>query len=324
VHVLNVGVSHSVLSSRAVAATIGATHAVGAVTECTLLRRGQQDTYALRANGIRYVAKIYRADASLGAAAKYELEFLKQLESLGIPAAAPVLTVDGDVSSTVIAPEGLRHVALLRFVDGRPLQLDMQSSALYGQSIGRLHAAARKTSPGRPGRAFRAADLIDASVTSLLPFCSSGSRDEADLAAAARGITARIAEAAGDLSRFVCHGAPAGENVRLSRDARVTLLGFSHCGENWRGYDLAWCKRSLPGDHWVEFLRGYALHEPLSRADLLSVHVFEHVQALWLAALYAREAQYWGNDWFIDGAHLPSLLRRLRRWDAVGSHALLV
>ena len=88
--------------------------------ECTLLHRGFNDSFEVRAaDGQRYVLRFscrrIRGEADVAS----ETEFLTYLNKVGVPVAVPVQARNGALFTYGVLPEGQRPVVLFRYVEGR-------------------------------------------------------------------------------------------------------------------------------------------------------------------------------------------------------------
>jgi Ser/Thr protein kinase RdoA (MazF antagonist) len=146
-------VRYSTLSAAAAAEFVAAHYDLAAPLECTFLRRGFNDSFAVRdGEGRRYVLRLsgWRARGEADVAA--ETAFLVYLDGLGIPVAAPVRARDCGFFSYAMLPEGRRAAVLFRHAEGRSPRLDVPADAhAQGVTLARIHDAA----PGFGGGAGR-------------------------------------------------------------------------------------------------------------------------------------------------------------------------
>ena len=113
-------VSYSTATAESVGDFLAARYALPGPVECSLLRRGFNDSFAvLDADGQRYVLRLSCRRTRGEADVASETEFLTYLDSVGVPVAVPVPAQDGALFICGLLPEGRRPVVLFRHIGGR-------------------------------------------------------------------------------------------------------------------------------------------------------------------------------------------------------------
>ena len=106
-------VSYSTATAESVGDFLAARYALPGPVECSLLRRGFNDSFAvLDADGQRYVLRLSCRRTRGEADVASETEFLTYLDSVGVPVAVPVPAQDGALFTCGLLPEGRRPVVL--------------------------------------------------------------------------------------------------------------------------------------------------------------------------------------------------------------------
>ena len=111
---------YSTATAESVSNFLATQYALQSPIECTLLRRGFNDSFeALAADGQRYVLRLscrrLRGEADVAS----ETDFLAYLDAVGVPVAAPVPARDGALFTSALLPEGSRPAVLFRLIEGR-------------------------------------------------------------------------------------------------------------------------------------------------------------------------------------------------------------
>jgi Ser/Thr protein kinase RdoA (MazF antagonist) len=147
-------VTYATATADAVAAFVAAHYDLPAPLQCSLLQRGFNDSFAIRASDqTRYIFRMSgrprRGDADVDA----ETRYLAFLDAAGVPVATAVPARDGALFCQAAMPEGSRPAVLFRHAEGRPPKLDAPEDArAQGVTLARLHNAAESFADREAGR----------------------------------------------------------------------------------------------------------------------------------------------------------------------------
>ena len=212
-------------------------------------------SWAVRAGDARYVLKVSNPSDRPG------LDVAAWLQAAGIRTGAPERT----------AIRGGRLIALLRFVDGR--QLEVEDARRIGETLGRVHTVLRD--------APVPADL----VRWPWPFLDHEVIAEPDLRAAAKRAIERADAVARSVTHGILHGDPAPEAF-IERDGEVGLIDWGAACHGPLLFDLAsaWLYTGQSAD----LMDGYRSTGPIPADEL------EHLAAF-LAFRWALQACYFSE-----------------------------
>ena len=302
---------HCVPSAGSIRALVAASYDLGSITECRLLQRGFNDSYAVTdGNGERFVLRLSISRHRLRGAADVAAEtaFLAYLDSADVPVATAVPTRDGALFSTPAWPDGPRLAVLFRYAEGRVPDLDAPDDArLQGITLAQLHSAA-DAYPGREEGHHRLDldHLLHRPIQAILALDlgAAGARD--DLI----GLETRLAAAAGqldpELARTRCHGDVHGLNARIAetgpQSGRAVFFDFDEGGFGYLAYDLAvhlWAQTSFGRTRhhiWHAFDASYRSMRPLRPADEAAIPLFAAIRHIWLMGEWAAGTPRFGTE----------------------------
>jgi Ser/Thr protein kinase RdoA (MazF antagonist) len=293
-------VTHSILSGHAVAAAAEQAYCLQTPVSCLLLKQSLNDTYLLTAGNQPYIVRVYGARWRTLSDVTYELELLQHLVSKGVSVAAPIVTRSGDLSCTLLTPDGPRQFAIFTYVPGKALSWNPET---HSYEAGRMAALIHTASDDFVSRHARSClDLtymIDRPLAMVCPFLADRPDDWKYLQGFAARLHAWAAEAIGaGLDWGPCHGDFGVKNMHLAADGTVTVLDFDFCGPGWRIYDFTSAYRAgleQPKNKiWDAFLKGYTAIRPISAVDLTAVPLFRALRSLAMLGVFAENVAQWG------------------------------
>jgi Ser/Thr protein kinase RdoA (MazF antagonist) len=238
-------VTYATATADAVAAFVAARYDLPAPLQCSLLQRGFNDSFAIRAaDQTRYIFRMSgrrrRGDADVDA----ETRFLAYLDSAGVPVATAVPNRDGPLFCAAVMPEGPRPVVLFRHAEGRPPKLDAPEDArAQGITLARLHAAAESFPDLEAGRYRLDLDHLlhrqVAAVNELKDVKEESRRYFSELASRLDASVGALP----DLSWTRCHGDCHGVNAHIISEGpkagQAKFFDFDDGGFGYLAYDLA-------------------------------------------------------------------------------------
>ena len=294
--------------------------------ECTFLRRGFNDSFEIRAaDQQRYVpaasGRRVRGEADVAS----ETEFLRYLDKVGVPVAAPVPTRDGTLFTAAVLPEGQRSAVVFRYVEGRKPNDEARADArAQGMTLAQVHCAA-DSYPAPKAGSYRLdlKHLLHRQVAAVLGLGILDAATADFLKLMESRLSARVAEL-GDLSWTRCHGDCHGGNARIAdrgpRSGQAIFFDFDDGGPGYLAYDLAVFLWSIAFSQrpkytmWHAFIEGYRSARPIAPADFRAVHLFVPVRQIWLMGEYAGRVTEWGSE-LVSATRLARHLEILRCWE---------
>jgi Ser/Thr protein kinase RdoA (MazF antagonist) len=316
-------VTNSILSAQALIARVLPDYDIQPVTKCVFLSPGLNDTYLVNTQDSKYILRVYRIGWRSLTDILYELEALLHLKHKGISVSVPIPKKDGNLVSTVMAPEGLRYIVLFTYAPGKEPSYESEEenkSYIYGKITAKIHTATEDFNSSHPRFSIDLEHLLDKPLRLIRPFLSHRPSDWDYLVALAENMREQVYRSPiGNLEMGFCHGDFHGWNAHLDQDDLLTFFDFDCCGLGWRAYDIAvfhWSARLRGKDkeRWPSFLRGYTEERPLSDIDIQAIPYFVAIRHIWLLGLHAdpgpdRGVAYMDDEYFDRG------LKFLREWE---------
>jgi Ser/Thr protein kinase RdoA (MazF antagonist) len=299
---------YSTATSDSVGSFLASRYELAGPVECTLLHRGFNDSFEVRAaDGQRYVLRFscqrIRGEADVAS----ETEFLTYLDKVGVPVAVPVPTREGALFSYGLLPDGRRPVVLFHHVEGRRPEAGASTDArAQGVTLARIHAAAEDYAGGKACRYRLDLDhLLHRQVAAVLDVTTLPTETRERLTGLASRLSASVA-AVYDLSRTFCHGDCHGGNARIAaagpRAGQAIFFDFDDGGPGYLAYDLAvylWARvffQRRQSAMWHAFIDGYRSIRSITPTDFEAVHQFVPIRHIWLMGEYAGRIAEWGSE----------------------------
>ena len=318
-------VTGSLLSARALLATLLPAYDLGIPTACTLWASGVNDVYRVLTRGAEYFLKVYRAGWRSRAEVLFELDAVAHLARRGVAVAPPLPTRAGVVAHDLQAPEGTRQAVLFARVPGQPctwpFYRDAAESRLLGGALAAVHNATTDFASAHPRPDLDLERLLERPLATLRPFLAARPDDWAYLLALGDRLRAYLAHpAARALDWGLCHGDFHPGNAFIVDARTVALFDFDACGFGWRAGDLA---RMHPptvahdASIWAAFLDGYAARRPLHGHELAAIPVFVALGVYREMGLKLGgvACNWWDSQWVHYG-YLDAQIASLKAWDA--------
>ena len=300
--------SYSTATAESVGSFLALRYELPGPVECTLLHRGFNDSFEVRAaDGQRYVLRFscqrIRGEADVAS----ETEFLTYLDQVGVPVSVPVPARDGALFTHALLPEGQRPVVLFRHVEGRRPEAGASTDArAQGVTLARIHAAAEDYAGGKACRYRLDLDhLLHRQVAAVLDVKTLETEIRDRLTGLASRLSASVA-AVDDLSWTFCHGDCHGNNARIAtegpRAGQAIFFDFDDGGPGYLAYDLAvylWASVFFQRERfamWHAFIEGYRSIRSITQTDFDAVHLFVPIRHIWLMGEYAGRIAEWGSD----------------------------
>ena len=236
----------------------------------------------------------------------------------------PVPRKDGSLIHPVIAPEGIRYVALFTHAPGKEprYEADEEKEAYqYGKAVAKIHTATEKFQSPYQRFAIDLTHLLDRPLTSIQPLLTHRPADWQYVQTLAERLRNRLVGLPLEtLEQGFCHGDFHGGNAHLAQDDTVTFFDFDCCGWGWRAYDIAvfrWEARlsEKEKERWPPFLHGYREKRHISESDLHATSDFVALRHFWLLGLHASNGcDTFGYGWMHD-RYFDRAIKFFRAWE---------
>jgi Ser/Thr protein kinase RdoA (MazF antagonist) len=269
---------------------------------CTLLRRGFNDHYEVRAGQDRYILRLYfqgkyyiQSDSDF----RFELDLLDFLHANGIPISHALRRKNGDLLGTLETPGGARHFALFTFAEGETdKSLNPALAHTLGQTLARLHSTSDRFQTTHRRYHLNLRYLLDEPMRLIEAFLREHGKEGVEAyRPAIQELREQVQELPITLPAYgIIHGDMHGGNCAVTEQGGFTFFDFDHGGYGWRAYDLATCKGRLSDEAWDACLEGYQQIRPLLQAEIESVPIFTKLRPIWDKGDVLAMRTAWGDS----------------------------
>lgn len=261
---------------------------------CMFLSRGFNDSYVLEVEGDKYIFRVYAEGKyyiESDDAYRFELNLLEHLKKQGVPVAAAVSTVKGELLGVEHTKGGQRIFALFQYADGFPLSRNAVTtvqSYQMGVALAKLHLASNSFESKFQRYKLDLKYLVDEPVRLI----AEGKNHPEYSGLVERGqyvmeklqplkkYIDRVNSIGTDGDKFgIIHSDMHLGNVHFRGD-ELTIFDFDHCAYGWRAYDLA-ISIGLPKDQKESMIEGYESQRPLSQEEKDSLQDLSNLRNLW-------------------------------------------
>ena len=323
---LDLAVTHSVISSVALLPVIEEQYEIGVVNGCRFLGNGLNDTYTIKSSTGTYILRIYKTKWRAENDVAFEVELLNHLKDKGIPVSVPIVKADGNDWFEINAPEGKRFAVLFTFAEGNYSETE-ESSILYGREVAKMHLAMDDFKPSHERFTIDLDHLLDQPMQSINHALAHRPKDLEYLIILSELLRKRVEGISDDLAWGVCHGDLHGGNVHFCENGSLTHFDFDCGGYGWRAYDIAvylWGKvRGKNKDQfenklWDKYIHSYLEYNKISECEQQAIPWFVAIREIWLMGLHIGNSHIWGNGWQND-QYFDTNLQFIRDWCDVHS-----
>ncbi|AOZ94445.1 phosphotransferase enzyme family protein [Paenibacillus crassostreae] len=323
---LDMPVTHAIISSDALISVVEDEYEIGTVSDCHLLGSGLNDTYTVKSSIGTYILRIYKTHWRTLDDITFEVELLKHLQNNNIPVSYPITNINGNYWFGINAPEGERYAVLYSFAEGKYLDTE-ESAILYGRESAKMHISMDDFKPTRERFMIDLYHLLDQPLASINKALAHRPNDISYLKSLSDLLRNRIESISNDLEWGICHGDLHGGNVHFCDNGTLTHFDFDCGGYGWRAYDISvfqWAKvRGKPKEQfennlWDKYLESYLEFKQLGEGDLQAIPLFIAIREIWLMGLHTGSSHIWGNGWQNDH-YFDTNLQFLRDWCEVHS-----
>ncbi len=328
----------STLAGESIAQAVQALYPLGRVSACQLARRGFNHVYEFTVEGgQRYVARLSSSRPRGEPNIAFETALLCHLKALGAAVAEPVLANDAKAWSELTVAEGVRTLAVFRFLDGDLPGESLPDVEAMGVGLAQVHTLSQSyTGPASRYR-LDTAHLLLRPLAALRTAPGLDDAMRVDLAALGERLEKRVS-ALGPLTMVTCHGDCHGGNSfvtdGLGNTRLASFFDFDDAGPGYLAYDLAvylWGMQMDSGDaigpaknaQWQHFLRGYRQVNPITDRDFEAIAVFVPIRHIWLLGERASRVHEWGTQ-ALPASWLRKQLSWLAAWESLPTPAVVL
>ncbi|MBE9054231.1 phosphotransferase [Nostocales cyanobacterium LEGE 11386] len=307
----SIPVIHSIPDGAALITTVLHEYPIPQPHSCKLYKRGLNDTYLVETEEENYILRVYRRSWRNKQEIDFELALLAFLHEQKQPVAYPITRNDGEFTTGILAPEGIRYAALFTYALGHAVSenLDSKQSYILGQALARIHQKLDnfKTRLTRPD--LKNEYLLDWSIARIRYLYKHRKNEIEYLQQNINKIKTQFAVLNLPLSSpeyGICIGDVHSGNAHFTKQNKPTLFDFDQCGYGWRAFDIAkflHASLRMKIDVAVRniFIEGYQTVRKLSENEITSIPIFIQAAHIWVMGISANA----GEDilpygWFTD------------------------
>lgn len=307
-------ITSSKLSTDTLIQDVLSLYRINAPISCDLLNAGINDSYLVTAGTDKYILRVYTRGEHTLAEIEAELLILTVLSRCDITTAEPIARQDGQLVTTVEAPEGKRCIVLFQYLDGQKKEaLTPGDHHLIGATLAQMHELLDLNMPPVDRPVHNSATMLVEPLATILGFEVLPLTEEHRtlLRTIVDRLKPELDALPTDPPAFgLCHGDFMSGNL-LFNNGSIGIIDFDICAYCWRIYDLAtfvWLRAlgesdipTIMQDVLEPLVRGYETLRPLSEAERQLLPYFVLVRHIWLigASGIPRSSRF-GIGWLLN------------------------
>lgn len=309
-------VIHSTLDPDALKDEVVRRYDLPTPVRCQLVNRGNNDFYEVTAGPDRYALRVAKANFRTADAYTYETTYVHHLHTHGCLVPAPIRAKDGSLCFEVEAPEGVRSLTLMLWLDGRVFDKDLSVDDAHdiGAALAAIHIAGQTFTPATP-RPLRATAMIDERMPHLLKMLESDPDHRAFYVSATQVVKDGYAALQDvQVPSGPVHGDFQYANVmRVAANAAgnsIAALDFDTCGTGYLAEDIftfTWRSDLDIRNEGLNqaFVKGYASVRPLEPVEQDNLGLFRLARDLVMSSTFALLINRIGPVPGFDGDFAP-------------------
>lgn len=313
-------VIYSTLSPQAIVSRLLPCYEIGTVANCQFWHRGLSDVYWVETTATSYIFRVSHHHWRSKSEIEFELELLDFWRQQGLPVAHPIMTLSGELSIEIEAPEGNRYAALFPYAPGGVAVGDLNPTQSFrlGETVAKLHQTASTFRPRTFRQPLTLDYLLQDSFAAIAPFLQHRSPDLDELTQIVAHIEAQLQHLPQTPPFWVvCWGDPHSGNAHFTSDNSVTLFDFDQCGYGWRAFDIAKflqvsLRTGIGKPVREAFLSGYQSVDELEEWELNALQALTQTAHIWMWAIDLNTACF--CNWCrLDDHYFIQRLGQLKR-----------
>jgi Ser/Thr protein kinase RdoA (MazF antagonist) len=236
---------YSLLSASALGTLAQTLWQVDEPLHCQLLQPAQSggnDLYLVTSKTQRFVLRAYLHGSQSWETLEAGAQLTNALAQQQVSVNRPLSLIHGTFTTSIQAPEGLRHLQLFAFVSGTVpgWQMTEEQAMQYGRTVAHLHEAADRLSSFSALPTLNEDILLHAPVQVLSSFLDENASQTQELKKLTMLLQKHIACLPRTLPDYgFCHADCHKMNVLCTKDGQLTLIDFDCAGYSWRAYELS-------------------------------------------------------------------------------------
>ena len=238
--------------------------------------------------------RVAKADFRTREAYAFEAAYVHHIHSKGCRVPGPIPAKDGSLFFEVEAPEGIRTITLMHWLDGAILTkaLTVDDAREIGRSLAELHLAGADFKSDA-ARTISASAMLDERMPHLLGMLKADPDHHDFYVAATKAVQAAYAEMEkAGLRRGPVHGDYQFANVMRTTSGDLAALDFDTCGIGCLAEDLftfVWRSDMEIKDEAINqvFIAGYEEVRPLSDVERQYLGLFRVARDLVMSSTFA-------------------------------------
>jgi len=258
------------------------------------MSRANNDFYEVNAGACRYALRVAKADFRSSEEYAFEANYVHHLYENGCAVPAPIPAKGGELFFEVDAPEGVRAVTLMHWLNGENLNetLTVDDAKNSGAALASLHQAGDSFETDH-SRDIDTIEILNERMPDLLAMLDHDAEQKDFYATATEKVKKALKGIAGrSVRRGAVHGDFQFANILKTEDGSIAVLDFDTCGIGYLAEDLftfVWrSDMEIKKDSINEaFLAGYESVNPLNADEKEHCAVFRVARDLVMSSTFA-------------------------------------
>ncbi|WP_291116251.1 homoserine kinase [Empedobacter sp. UBA7248] len=289
--------------------------------DCKLFRTGVNHTYFLTTPSTKYVVRVYCRNWRTETEIQEELSLLNLLKSHHLSVSTPIPDKNGNLIQEIVAPEGLRYVALFSFAEGEKLRfMSKETCFAVGSIMAKIHNV---TATKKINRINYNSDVLLYKAYERLNVYFSEDLDEMLYL---KQISSKIAKCfetthLSENQNGIVHLDIWYDNLSVNKENEITIFDFDNCGNGSLILDIGYfCKQLFfietdknEYETKVEsFLNGYRKERSLSEKEFNLIP--EAGASIFVFYLGVQAQRFDWSNIFLTENYLKMFVGRIKNW----------
>lgn len=312
-------VEYSSLSTAVLLRFIIEQYGLTPASSIVFLKRGFNDTYLIKADQENYVCRVYKHGWRKVESIESELDLLVYLKQNNISVSVPIQSLTKKTIHEIYAPEGVRHLVLFSYAQGRRVRkLTIDQAFLLGVETAKLHLLTAHKKIEKTAQNFGIKEQFNNTLNVLQLILANHPQQLQFLLQLEQKFLKEL-EAINEkeLVQGICHGDLQAENFHIDEANQLTFFDFDFFGQGYLIYDIGvfmwYDHKNKPPEIRNAFLKGYESKRPLTETERRFIPWLSTIRALFQMTLYCKIS---------DGKQLPlwpeseiaAFIDKVRKW----------
>jgi len=287
-------VIHSTLDPKALIQELEQRYDLQDNVRCQLISRANNDFYEVISGKKRFALRVAKANFRNTEESLFEAEYVTHLKQAGCLVPAPIKTQDGRYFFEVEAPEGLRTITLMDWLDGKPFckGISPEEANHMGSALAALHDAG-ESFESQASRSIDTVEILKDRMPDLYLLLDHEPEHRLFYERAAATVETAFQQLdSAALRRGAVHGDFQFANAMRTPNGSIAVIDFDTCGVGYCAEDLytfVWRSDMEIRDTAVNqaFFSGYESVRPLNDEERQHGPLFRLARDLVMSSSFA-------------------------------------